>query len=148
KNETKKVAAAQSIGQAKPSVQQPDGPDSETNPSSQPGKGFVGPTSDGEGAPAEQPKDTAPVKPPTLGGRLTDVELQTMDAFHARLNFKSTTKAGVSVKLLSEPTRLAVDIPNCAIETEQKDWTSEHPFLSGYHASEGDKPGTARVVVD
>ncbi len=149
KNDESKLRAKPqyNTGQATP-VQQPGKPGERSGTVQQDVKSVYGPTQD-EGPPTNAtPNETHPAKPPATGGRLTDVELQTMDAFHARLKITTSAKAGVTVKLLSEPTRLAVDIPNCAVETEQKDWESEHPFLSGYHAGEGEKPGSARVVID
>lgn len=139
-----------------PAVQQPGGVD---NGGGKPADDNKGPTQpdDQNPAPATVPGPLAsrgvvnprPALPRPPGGvRIADVEFEAAGDNAAHIRFKTSARVTPSTKLLAEPSRLAIDIPNAWLEGDKQDWEVDHPFLSAIHAVEGEKPGTTRFVLD
>lgn len=80
--------------------------------------------------------------------RIDDVNFEAFSPQSGRIRIKTSGKAQITTTLLREPSRLALDIPNSQLASEQTDWSIDHPSLSGIHAVEGPKPGTTRFVLD
>jgi N-acetylmuramoyl-L-alanine amidase len=107
-----------------------------------PSEGTQGPTQ-----PAVQPQPTI-VKPFPGAIRIQDVAFDAIDATHARLRIKTSGKTAPYAQLLQDPSRLAIDIPNSAVEMEQSESAVEHPFASALRVEPGEKPNTTRVSLE
>jgi N-acetylmuramoyl-L-alanine amidase len=136
------AGSGHSDGQA---VQQPGGVENGSNQTQNPGAPA------GPGTLASR----AAVNPSVIGARpvipgvqIEDVEFTAAGDNAAHIHFKTSSRVTPTTKLLSEPSRLAIDVPNSALETGKRDWEVAHPFLSGIHATEGDRPGITRFVLD
>jgi N-acetylmuramoyl-L-alanine amidase len=105
-------------------------------------EGTQGPTQ-----PAPQPQPTN-IKPFSGGVRIQDVAFDAIDTTHARLRIKTSGKTASYAQLLQDPSRLAIDIPNSAVEMEQSELAVEHPFASALRVEPGEKPNTTRVSLE
>lgn len=88
------------------------------------------------------------VKPGALPIRITGVAVEIVNDAHARIRIRTSGRAVAQVTLISDPFRLAIDLPNTALETEKKEWEIRHPLLTALRAVEAERPGTTRFVVD
>lgn len=107
------------------------------------------------GAPAQpaSPPDAATAAPrpaPRPGdARITDVRFEPIDDGRVRIRVVTDRKARATASLLSDPSRLAVDIANASAATLDRDeWTVDHPLLRAFRVLAGGKPGVTRLVVD
>jgi N-acetylmuramoyl-L-alanine amidase len=80
--------------------------------------------------------------------KIQAVAFEATDENHAKINIRTTGNVNASAKLLTEPSRLAIDIPNSVLESEQKKWNVDHPFVSAITATAPSGPGTTRIVLD
>ncbi len=97
---------------------------------------------------AVNPRPAVGVKPFVAAVRIEDVAFETTGMQSARIRIRTVGKAQATTRLLGQPSRLAIDVPNAVIEGDQRDWNIEHPFLSGIHAVDGETPGSTRFVLD
>src|SRR5262249_42947685 len=71
-----------------------------------------------------------------------------VDTSHARIKIATNGRAVPAVKMVGEPARLVVDVPNSTICNEKQDVPTEHPLVSALHAGPGETQGSSRVTVD
>jgi N-acetylmuramoyl-L-alanine amidase len=100
-------------------------------------------------APAVRPgTDAGTAAPKTASLRLTDVEFEGMDALHAQVRVHTFGKAVPSVRMLTNPGRLVVDLPNTRLETGIESWPVDHPFLTAIHLSEDAAAAKSMLTLD
>jgi N-acetylmuramoyl-L-alanine amidase len=119
------------------------------DPDKSTGAAQQGDVTQGQTAPTTQQAPAPVTVKPAIGLiRIEGVAFEATDATHARLRIKTNGKAAAYAQLLHEPSRLAIDIPNSSVAPEESEWKVDHPFASGLHVSEGDKPNVTRVSLD
>jgi N-acetylmuramoyl-L-alanine amidase len=89
-----------------------------------------------------------PPRPAVGGVRIEGVDFEAAGDNAAHIRFKTIGRVTPTTRLLTEPSRLAIDIPNSALENDKRDWEVEHKFLTAIHAVDGEKPGITRFVLD
>jgi N-acetylmuramoyl-L-alanine amidase len=138
KNNTSTPTVSPSGGTGIQRAENPDKPTGKPSESASP----AGVPSVPAGGPSRNANPTpAPV-------RIKDVTFEPVNSGHVRVHIQTDGRATAAASLLRDPSRLAVDVPNSALDGENKDWKIEHPFLSGIHATNGETPGTTRFVLD
>jgi len=88
-----------------------------------------------------------PAKPPAGAVRITGVTIEKSDPTRAQIRVATSGRVSVSTALLREPTRLAIDVANAALETDAREWPVDHPFLTAVRAEQGSRPGTTRLII-
>lgn len=97
---------------------------------------------------AKNPSANPQYQAPAPSVNIERVAFDPQDDKHAQLRIKTSGRAQIITRLLRAPTRLSIDFKQTGVTSEQREWTIEHPFLSGMHLVQGDEPGTTRLVLD
>lgn len=121
------------------------GEETETKPAASPNRTLAAKAASRKGKAAAKRQTPGVPVPPV---KIQAVAFEATDENHAKINIRTTGNVNASAKLLTEPSRLAIDIPNSVLESEQKKWNVDHPFVSAITATAPSGPGTTRIVLD
>lgn len=97
------------------------------------GRAFLGP--------AEPP----PPEPPPPTSRIVDVLFDAQDEGRVQVRILADGPLQPRAELLSDPTRIAVDLPGAAPPDGVSEWVADHPLLAAVRVAEQQRPGVLRL---
>jgi len=81
-------------------------------------------------------------------GRIVDVLFDAEDERHVQVRILADGPLQPRTEVLSDPTRIALDLPGAALPEGASEWIADHPLLAAVRSAPAPRPGVLRLELE